>query len=41
MVKTIKVSDETHGELKRMGTLGDSFDTMIKKLMKYWRTGKK
>ena len=33
MVKTIKISDETHTRLQKTGRLGDTFDTAIGRLL--------
>jgi len=33
-MKTIVVNDETHAELKSWGEFGESFEDVIKKLMK-------
>jgi predicted CopG family antitoxin len=37
LVKTLKISDETHKELSKLGTLGETYEDVIKKLMKHWK----
>ena len=34
---TIKVSTETRDELSQLGTMSDSYDSVIKKLVKYYK----
>jgi len=41
MVKTIKVENDLHQELKTIGLFGESYEDIIRKLVKYWKTGKK
>ncbi|MGI9011837.1 MAG: hypothetical protein ACR2F1_11715 [Nitrososphaeraceae archaeon] len=33
MVKTIKINDELHSRLSKYGTVGDTFEDVIKKLL--------
>lgn len=33
MKKTLKISEETHGRLKRLGRKGETFDDIIKRLL--------
>ncbi len=33
MVKTLKINDEIHLELQKLGTVGDTFESVIKKLI--------
>ena len=39
MVKTIRLDDETHEELRELGEKGESFQAIIKRLLKH--NGKK
>ena len=41
MVKTIKIENDLHGELGNLGSTHESFNDIIRKLVKYWKTGKK
>ena len=41
MVKTIKVENDLHNELGQLGSTHESFNDIIRKLVKYWKTGKK
>ena len=42
MVKTLKISDETHRRLAKHGTIGQTFEDVIKKLLDYYeKTGHK
>jgi predicted CopG family antitoxin len=40
LVKTLKISDETHKRLAKVGTFGDTFEDIIKKLLDYYEKGK-
>jgi hypothetical protein len=39
--KLIKISPETHKELEDLGTKRDSFDTIIKRIVKFYKENKK
>jgi hypothetical protein len=41
MVKLIKVKDETHKRLAKLGSFGDSFDDIVQKLLDYYEGKKK
>ena len=38
MVKLIKVKDETHKELSKLGGYGDTMDDIIQRLIQYWNS---
>ena len=37
MVKTIKLSEETHSELNSVGFRGESFDDIVARLIKFYK----
>ena len=37
MVKTIKLSEETHSELNSVGFRGESFDAIVARLIKFYK----
>ena len=37
MVKTIKLSEETHSELNSVGYRGESFDDIVARLIKFYK----
>jgi predicted CopG family antitoxin len=37
MVKTIKLSEETHSELNSVGLRGESFDEIVARLIKFYK----
>jgi hypothetical protein len=39
--KIIKISPETHKELEDLGTKRDSFDSIIQRIMKFYKENKK
>ena len=41
MIKNIKVEESTHRELRSLGSMGESFDNVIKKLIRYYKSGGK
>ena len=41
MVKTIKISEETHTELNNIGVRGESFEDIVKRLIKVYKENKK
>jgi predicted CopG family antitoxin len=42
MVKTIKISDEIHSRLLKVGSMGETFEDVIIKLLDFYETkGKK
>jgi len=41
LVKLIKVRDETHKRLAKIGTFGDSYDDIIQRLLDYYEDKKK
>jgi hypothetical protein len=41
MTKLVKVKDETHKRLSKIGTFGDTYDTIIQKLLDYYEGKKK
>jgi hypothetical protein len=36
LIKTLKISDETHKRLSKVGTFGDTFEDIIKKLLDFY-----
>ena len=36
MVKTIKINDKLHSRLSKYGTVGDTFETVIEKLLDFY-----
>ena len=40
LVKTLKISEDTHARLAKVGTMGDTFEDVIKKLLDYYEKGK-
>ena len=36
MVKTIKISDDIHSRLLRIGSMGETFEDVIKKLLDFY-----
>ena len=40
-MKTIKVSDETHEALRKLGIKGETFDEIIQKLIKQYKEEQK
>jgi len=40
-VKTLKISEQTHAELKKFGEFGDTFDTIIMRLINKAKASKK
>lgn len=40
-MKTLRVSDETHKELAKLGTYGDTMEDIIRKLLDYYQRGAK
>ena len=40
-LKMIKVKDETHAELNRLGVRGESFDAIIQRLIRSYKEKKK
>ena len=41
LVKTLKISNETHKRLAKVGTFGDTFEDIIKKLLDEYEGKKK
>ena len=42
MVKTIKISDDIHSRLLKVGSMGETFEDVIRKLLDFYETkGKK
>jgi len=42
MVKTLKISDETHARLSKLGSIGETYEDVIKKLIdEHEASGKK
>jgi hypothetical protein len=42
LVKTLKISDETHARLSKLGSIGDTFEDVIKQLLDFYEAkGKK
>jgi predicted CopG family antitoxin len=42
LVKTLKISEETHERLSKLGSIGDTFEDVIKQLLDFYETkGKK
>lgn len=41
LVKTLKISEATHARLAKLGTVGDTFEDVIKKLLDYYERGSK
>jgi predicted CopG family antitoxin len=39
--KFIRISPETHKELEELGTMRDSFEDVIKRLIKFYKENKK
>ena len=39
-VKTLKISEETHDELSKLGTVGQTYEDVIKMLIKTFRESK-
>lgn len=37
MVKLVKLKDDTHTELNEIGLRGESFDDIIKRLIKFYK----
>ena len=40
-MKTIRVSDQTHKELTKLGNYGDSMDDIIKRIVEVYKKEKK
>ena len=40
LVKTLKISDETHKRLTKVRTLGETFEDIIKRLLDYYEKRK-
>jgi predicted CopG family antitoxin len=36
-MKTLRISDETHRELTKIGTYEETMDDIIKKLLRHWK----
>jgi len=36
LVKTLKISEETHSRLSKLGNIGETFEDVIKKLLDYY-----
>lgn len=41
MIKTIRLNDKTHDELLKLGTLKDTVDDVVTRLIKFWKDGHK
>lgn len=41
LVKTIKISEETHAELNSIGVRGESFENIVKRLIKFYKENNK
>ena len=41
MVKTIKISDDIHSRLLKVGYMGETFEDVIKRLLDFYETNKK
>jgi predicted CopG family antitoxin len=39
LLKTLKVSDEIHKELSKIGMWGESMDDIVRKLVDYYKKG--
>lgn len=39
--KNIRIRDETHKELVKLASYGDSLDTVVTKLIEHWKLTKK
>jgi predicted CopG family antitoxin len=37
LVKTLKLSDETHRDLSKLGTLDETYEDVLKRLIKFWK----
>lgn len=40
LVKTLKISDETHNRLSKLGNIGDTFEDVIKELLDFYEKKK-
>jgi hypothetical protein len=41
LVKTLKISDETHARLSKLGSIGQTFEDVIKDLLDFYENNKK
>jgi predicted CopG family antitoxin len=41
MVKTIKISDDIHSRLLKIGSMGETFEDVIRKLLDFYENNKK
>lgn len=41
LVKTLKISDETHSRLSKHGNITETYEDVIKKLLDYYEKGTK
>jgi len=37
LVKTLKIGDDTHRELSKLGTLGETYEDVVRRLIKFWK----
>ena len=41
MTKTVKLDDDVHNELGDLGKLGETYNDVIRRLIKHWKDGHK
>lgn len=41
MTKTVKLDDDVHKDLGNLGKLGETYNDVIRRLIKYWKDGKR